>query len=187
MKHEHVKPPPQFKNWQTPPDFFKPLHEKYRFTLDVAADHFNHLLPRYCTPEGTFIESVNQHPDGNFDRISANDGLMAESWIGERVFCNPPYDTHGPTAIANWVALAALHVAEFAFLLLPPSVDVSWFWEYLWHEVNFSKLGPQQMSQARVNTQFNRGRLRFLYRCEECGELVQGDAPRAGNLFAVFQ
>jgi hypothetical protein len=43
------------------------LHERFHFTVDVAASDRNHKLPRYHT--------------------RSNNGLTA-SWAGERVYCN---------------------------------------------------------------------------------------------------
>lgn len=49
-------------------EVFEPLHERFGFTLDVAASPQNAKLPRYFTIE--------------------DDGLE-RSWAGERVWCNP--------------------------------------------------------------------------------------------------
>jgi phage N-6-adenine-methyltransferase len=65
---------------ETTPEVFKPLHERFRFTIDVAASAANAKLPRFYTLE--------------------EDGL-AQDWSGERVWCNPPYSD-----IAPWVQKA---------------------------------------------------------------------------------
>jgi hypothetical protein len=58
--------------WRTPPELFDPLHERYQFTLDGAADPGNGLLPRASTV------------------------LAPIPWDGERVFCNPPWSNIAP-------------------------------------------------------------------------------------------
>jgi len=55
----------------TPPELFDPLNERFRFTVDVAAAPHNAKCERYYTRE--------------------QDGC-AQSWAGERVWCNPPYN-----------------------------------------------------------------------------------------------
>lgn len=65
----------------TTPELFDPLHERFRFTLDVAAAPHNAKCDRYYTRE--------------------DDGL-SQSWTGERVWCNPPYSNIGEWVRAAW-------------------------------------------------------------------------------------
>ena len=65
---------------ETAPEVFGPLHERFRFTLDVAASPHNAKCLRYFTTE--------------------DDGLE-QSWAGEMVWCNPPY-----SEIVAWVRKA---------------------------------------------------------------------------------
>lgn len=53
--------------WRTPFLLFKNLHREFIFSLDGAATEHDALLPR-------FTDDINRL-----------------SWVGERVFCNPPY------------------------------------------------------------------------------------------------
>jgi hypothetical protein len=62
----------------TPLNLWIPWNDQWQFTVDVAASDDNHLCDRYYTLE--------------------HDGL-AQSWKGERVWCNPPY-----SALALWCA-----------------------------------------------------------------------------------
>jgi phage N-6-adenine-methyltransferase len=71
---------PEVDNLETTPEMFAALHERFRFTVDVAALPHNAKLPRYFTPD--------------------EDGL-AQSWAGKRVWCNPPYSNIEP-----WVGKA---------------------------------------------------------------------------------
>lgn len=54
-------------DWRTPYRLFKNLHREFGFTIDGAATEHDALLPRFT-----------------------ND-IHNQSWVGERVFCNPPY------------------------------------------------------------------------------------------------
>lgn len=65
----------------TDPQFFRPLNDRYGFTLDVAASAANTKCERF------------------FDRET--DGL-AQPWAGERIWCNPPYSTIRPWVQKAW-------------------------------------------------------------------------------------
>jgi len=67
------------------------------------------------------------------------DGL-ARSWVGHRVFCNPPYGR----GVGRWLEKAG--EADIAVFLLPARTDTAW-----WHE--------QAMVANEIR--FLRGRLRF--------------------------
>lgn len=53
--------------WRTPFLLFKNLHREFSFSLDGAATEHDALLPRFT------------------------DDIHNQSWVGEKVFCNPPY------------------------------------------------------------------------------------------------
>ena len=147
-----------FKGWQTPPEFFAALHAEFAFTLDAAASHDNALLDRYFTEE--------------------MDGL-AQSWMGERVFCNPPYDA----SLYAWVRKASLREAAVTVMLLPASVDTAWFHDFIWcvpDAYPCNALGCEN-ARARVDVRFLRGRLRFWR------DGKPGGAPRAGNMIVVWR
>ena len=168
-----------FKSWETPPDFFKALDDEFHFTLDAAASHDNHLCERYCTIDGTF-SALREH-DYNINSLSKLDGLTYP-WIGERVFCNPPYDN----SLGAWVDKALSYEAEVAVLLLPPSVDTAWFhrlcadpsWGATRTYADHNWVG---MCDRDHDVIFMEGRLRFWR------DGKPGDSPRAGNLLAVIR
>lgn len=87
----------------TTAEVFDPLHERFAFTIDVAAAEHNAKLPRYFTIE--------------------QDGLE-QSWEGERVFCNPPY-----SAIEPWVRKAHTSGAEVVVMLLPANRTEQGWWQ----------------------------------------------------------
>ena len=89
-----------------PPEDFAKLHERFAFTIDVAASAENHKTALYYTQE--------------------NCGLRA-TWSGERVYCNPPYSNIRP-----WVDKAASEVeAELIVMLLPANRTEQGWWQDL--------------------------------------------------------
>jgi len=93
------------RDWETPPEIYKPLDAEFSFTLDPCARPETAQCGRYLTEE--------------------DDGL-AQSWAGEAVFMNPPYGRE----IYDWTAKAVLEAPTCAVIvgLLPASTDLEW-----WH------------------------------------------------------
>lgn len=112
---------------ETTPEVFGPLHERFRFTIDVAASKENAKLERFFTAE--------------------DDGL-AQSWAGERVWCNPPYSD-----IAPWVEKAHGGGAELVVMLLPANRTEQRWWQGL--------VEPHRRAGA-VDVEFLPGRMRFI-------------------------
>lgn len=54
-------------DWRTPYRLFRNLHREFGFSMDGAATKHDALLPRFT------------------------DDIHNQSWVGEKVFCNPPY------------------------------------------------------------------------------------------------
>ncbi len=54
-------------DWRTPYRLFRNLHREFGFSMDGAATKHDTLLPRFT------------------------DDIHNQSWVGEKVFCNPPY------------------------------------------------------------------------------------------------
>lgn len=75
-------------DWRTPYRLFRNLHHEFCFTLDGAATKHDTLLPRFT------------------------DDIHNQSWVGERVFCNPPYSD-----IPSFLVKAA--EADLAVFLIP--------------------------------------------------------------------
>lgn len=111
----------------TTPEVFGPLHDRFGFTIDVAAAPHNAKVPRYFTAE--------------------QDGL-AQSWAGERVWCNPPYSDIGP-----WVHKAWTSRAELVVMLLPANRTEQGWWQQL--------VEPWRDRPAGVRCEFLPGRIRF--------------------------
>lgn len=90
----------------TPPDLFAQLHERFRFTIDVAAAPHNAKLPRFFTRERSGL----LHP-----------------WTGERVWCNPPFSAIGP-----WVRKAWHERNPLTVMLVPANrTEQPWWQEHV--------------------------------------------------------
>ena len=106
--------------WSTPQDFFDQLDNEFHFTLDPCADETNHKCEKYFTKE--------------------QDGLK-QSWIGETVFCNPPYGRK----VGKWVEKCFREVysggCHCAVLLVFANTDTKWFHDYVYNkaEIRFIK------------------------------------------------
>lgn len=106
--------------WETPWDLFIDLHCEFGFTLDPCATHENAKCEKYFTIE--------------------DDGL-AQSWDGERVFCNPPYGRQ----ISKWVKKAS-ESRGLVVMLLPARTDTVYFHDYIY---------------GHAEIRFLRGRIKF--------------------------
>ena len=104
---------------------------------------FSSASPHHATPPSVY-EQLDREFHFDFDPCplhgdAVGDGLTA-SWVGRRVFCNPPY---GP-GIEDWLAKA--REAVLAVFLLPARTDTRW-----WHE----------FALKADEIRFVRGRLKF--------------------------
>lgn len=138
---------------ETPLSLFQPLNAEFRFTLDVCATASNAKLPRFYT--------------------EADDGL-ASSWIGERVWCNPPFSD-----IGAWVAKAWESGAETVVMLLPATRTEQPWWQEL--------VEPFRESDAHIGgwdtfrTRFLPKRPRFLKNG------VQMGSPKFGCVLLIWR
>ena len=93
----------------TPDTLFSELHAAHGFTLDAAAAPGNAKCARFC---------------------SLSDSGLERSWVGEVVWCNPPY-----SALPAWVAYARQQVSagcRKAVLLLPANrTEQRWWQEHI--------------------------------------------------------
>lgn len=110
-------------------------------TLSVL---FSSVTPHHATPQGLYAEldaefhfTLDPCPLGGDPQLC--DGRLL-SWVGHRVFCNPPYGR----GVDRWLAKA--REAECAVYLLPARTDTAW-----WHDYAL------QAEKIR----FVRGRLKF--------------------------
>jgi phage N-6-adenine-methyltransferase len=113
-----------------PTEFAKLNNEFGPFTLDVAAAPHNARCERYFTID--------------------DDGL-AQSWTGERVWCNPPY-----SGIGRWVQKAwnEHRNANGIVMLLPANRTEQKWWQEL--------VEPFRDNGSGLTVRFLPGRMRFI-------------------------
>lgn len=120
---------PRVDDRATTPEVFAPLNERFAFSIDVAASARNRKCERFYSFE--------------------QDGL-AQSWAGERVWCNPPYSLIGPWLEKAWAEPSALVV-----MLVPANRTEQGWWQD--HVEPF-----RDKPDSRLSVEFLRGRLRFI-------------------------
>lgn len=136
-----------------PAEDFAPLHSRFKFTIDVAAASHNAKLPRFYSIE--------------------NCGLKA-SWVGERVYCNPPYSNVRP-----WVEKAWREVnAELIVMLLPANRTEQGWWQDLVEDRRDRHGSP-------LRTEFLPGRLRFLKPGQEA--IGPNERPPFGCVLLIWK
>lgn len=116
----------------THPDDFAVWDAEFRFTLDVAAAPHNAKCERYFTLD--------------------SDGL-AQSWAGERVWCNPPYSDIRAWVAKAWHEWTTVNPAQLIVMLLPANRTEQGWWQDLvepWRD------------NPPLRVRFLRGRLRFI-------------------------
>ena len=165
------------KDWRTPPAFFRQEWEKYRFTVDAAADDDNALV-RPCQylalapkPVGTW-DACCDHAVGRYYTAETN-GLNPEHYAqGDRVWSNPPYDA----SLLKWLALASETRLRGVFweLLLQPATDTRWWHRYVWD----GRLGRPREG---VELEFLPYRTHFID-----PDAPEKDSPRGANVLVRF-
>ena len=113
---------------ETPPELFAALDAEFRFTLDVCATPANAKCSRFFT--------------------EAQDGL-AQSWAGERCWCNPPFSD-----IGSWVEKTYISGAALVVMLVPATRTEQPWWQEL--------VEPYRDSGQGLTTRFLPKRPRFL-------------------------
>lgn len=128
---------PKVDERETAPAFFAPLHREFRFTIDVAATAENTKLDRFYSIE--------------------DDGL-AQSWAGERVWCNPPYSDIRPWVIKAWDEWRENRLErgpQLIVMLLPANRTEQKWWSEQVEPFRDNPLFP-------LRTRFIEGRVRFI-------------------------
>lgn len=113
---------------ETDPAMFNELHQRFGFTLDVAASPHNAKLPRFFTAEDNGLE---------------------RSWAGERVWCNPPYSDIKP-----WVQQAHLEMDAPLIVMLLPANRTEQAWWQDWVEPFRDRGGRLRTEFIRGRTRF---------------------------------
>ncbi|EGL9110298.1 DNA methylase [Escherichia coli] len=111
--------------WRTPSLIFRNLHREFSFTLDGAATKHDTLLPRFT------------------------DDIHNQSWIGERVFVNPPFSD-----IPSFLLKAA--EADLAVFLIPHRANTSYWLRHIYsnnhcHEIRILHRAVKYLPPAGHN------------------------------------
>lgn len=108
-------------DWATPQYFYDLLNREFHFTLDPCASDENHKCPKYYT--------------------IAQNGLE-QSWEGETVFVNPPFNQKDEWIGKCWKETKDLTKRPTTIVLLIPSTTDTKAWhQYVMeaHEIRFCK------------------------------------------------
>jgi len=120
-------------NRRTPPELYGLLYAEFGFTVDVAASADNAKCATYYTAE--------------------DDGSDPSwSWIGERVWCNPPYSNIGAWVEKAWVQ--SKQGCQLIVMLVPANRTEQAWWQDLVEPF-------RDQPNGRLTVRFLRGRLRF--------------------------
>lgn len=117
--------------WATPQAFYDELNREFGFTLDPCATPQNAKCAKFYTKE--------------------QDGL-AQSWQGERVFCNPPYGRD----LRKWVEKAHREaMGALIVMLISACTDTAYFHDYIYgkHEIRFIR-GRLHFNESKAGAPF---------------------------------
>jgi phage N-6-adenine-methyltransferase len=118
----------------TDPEVFQDLDDRFKFTVDAAATWANTLLPRFWTIE---------------------DDALAQSWAGERVWCNPPFSDIRPWVDKAWNEWLSPDPPEVIVMLLPANrTEQAWWQDLVEPDLRDRLVG--------FRVEFLRGRMRFI-------------------------
>ncbi len=111
--------------WRTPFLLFKNLHREFIFSLDGAATEHDTLLPRFT------------------------DDISRQSWVSEKVFCNPPYSD-----IPSFLLKAS--EADLVAFLIPHRANTSYWLRHIYsnnhcHEIRILHRAVKYLPPAGHN------------------------------------
>lgn len=111
--------------WRTPFLLFKNLHREFGFTIDGAATKHDTLLPRFT------------------------DDISRQSWLSEKVFCNPPYSD-----IPSFLLKAS--EADLVAFLIPHRANTSYWLRHIYsnnhcHEIRILHRAVKYLPPAGHN------------------------------------
>ena len=160
--------------WQTPPDLFAWLDQRFKFDYDAFASHENALCDHYSTIDGTFrLFDRTVHPDNDLAEGERRPVLWHQAdglnypWADLSVYINPPY-SRGLIEQCIQKAYNERNNAAIIVALVPASTETQWFQKYLLHACHIEWLP---------------GRVLFID--PDTGE--PGQSPPSGSAIAIFR
>lgn len=121
---------------RTPDDLFAKLHERFNFTIDVAANLENAKMMRWY--------GIDQ------------DGLR-QDWWQERVWCNPPFSNLEGWVKKAWRAMDDQDCRLIVMLVPATRTEQPW-WQELVEPYRDGRLG---LKRIKFTTEFLPGRVKF--------------------------
>lgn len=114
----------QKDRWETPCKIFEPLNAEFQFTLDPCCETHTAKCEKYFTEE---------------------ENGLAQDWVGEIVFVNPPYSRGN---IDKWMEKCYNESLKGSTIvaLIPVSTSAKWFHNFVW---------------GKAEIRFYKGRIRF--------------------------
>lgn len=165
---------------ETPDELFDALDAEFRFTLDVCATHDNAKCRRYCTaPDDLFWSLPNWHIKPGPDVLEVKRDGLAQSWAGERAWCNPPFSD-----IESWIGKAWDSDAELVVMLIPSTRTEQGWWQDLiepYRDGNGDDVAFPAGDWYSLRTRFLRGRPKFLK------DGVKLGSPKFGCVLLIWQ
>lgn len=144
----------------TPPDLFDPLHKRFRFSIDVAAAPHNAKLPRFYTRQ---------------------QDALKQSWRGERVWCNPPYNARDLAAFTKKAWHEWNHGAELIVMLVPANRPEQAWWQ------DYVEPFRDQRIMGSLTVEFLRDRRRFIRHDLGHTEVMPNERPPFGVALLIWQ
>jgi phage N-6-adenine-methyltransferase len=144
----------------TDPELFQRLDARFHFTVDVAAAKHNAKCQRYYTIE--------------------QNGL-AQSWGGERVWCNPPFSDIEPWVRKAWDE--SMRSALIVMLLPANRTEQGWWQDLV--EPNRDR-GRIATRDAPFQVEFLPGRPRFILYGRGYEKIEANQRPPFGICIAIW-
>jgi phage N-6-adenine-methyltransferase len=136
------------ERWGTPPEVWAPLHARFNFDLDAAADAEMHRVPNYLT-----------------------DALNTKVWPGSRIWCNPPYGRKLEPFVRACARQAML--PKLVVMLIPFRCRAAW-----WHECVIDNAIEVMCVRKRISFMRPDGtRGDFVGSCDSCVVVWDGRDP----------
>jgi len=150
-------PNPSVDDRATAWEVFEPLMDRFRFTIDVAASAVNTKCKRF---------------------YSIDDDGLAQPWLRERVWCNPPYSDIRPWVEKAWAEFNEENGATCIVMLLPANRTEQAWWQDLVEDQRDSLLYP-------LRVEFLRGRIRFIHPGKS--EIGPNERPPFGSCLLIWE
>ena len=146
-------------SWRTDPEVFAALNREFKFSMNAAANHFNHLVPLYFTKADNALTI-----DWAIELRHSGD---TNGWYNtDAVWVNPPY---GRGFIQSFMAKAIeqKNKGVTTVMLVPATLDAQW-------------LPVNDISEIRI---IKGGRLSFYHPITN--KKVNGNTK--GSMFVIFR